>query len=355
VRKQILLMVGPTGLPDRVINAMNRQVISHRGAEFSKITKQLDENLKKIFQTKNDVLELTSSGTGAMEAAVQNCFSVGDEVIVAVIGVFSERMAVICETFGLKVTRVVAKLGEIVTPEQVLKAMTSSTKGVFIVHNESATGVRSDIKAFGAAIANTNALLVVDSVSAIGGMDLQMDNWGVDVVFASAQKALMGTPGLALIALSEKAWAAADKSTIPKFYMDLKAARAINKKGQHPWTPAIYSILALHEATNMIVEEGLQNVFARHLKLSNMVIDGMEELGVKLYPKSRDYASITVNTFAMENSPEFVNKLEEQYGIIVGGGQGELYDTTFRVGTMGYVSENDIVAFLHAAKEILKK
>lgn len=351
--KQILLMTGPTGMPDRVIHAMNQQVISHRGADFSAISKKLGENLKTIFQTKNDVLTLTSSGTGAMEAAVQNCFTAGDEVVVAVLGVFSERMAKICETYQLRVKRVCAASGEVVTPSQVLAAMTPETRGVFVVHNESATGVRSDIKAFGEAIAKTDALLVVDSVSAMGAMELRMDAWGADIVFTSAQKALMGPPGLALIALSDRAWARTETVKTPTFYFDLKAARCIHQIGQHPWTPAVFSVLSLYEATCMILEEGLQAVYDRHIRLSNLVIDGMAELGVPLYPKNRSDASITVNTFALENSPAFVKRLAQEYGIVISGGQDDLNATTFRVGTMGYVSESDVVAFLHAAKQIL--
>jgi len=351
--KKVLLMVGPTGLPDRVIQAMNQQIISHRDEQFAVLSRKLGENLKQIFQTKNDVLTLTSSGTGAMEAAVQNCFMPGDEVVVAVLGVFSERMAKICEAYNLKVVRVDAQPGTPVTPQQILESMSDKTKGVFITHNESSSGVRCDIEAFGKAISKTDALLVVDSVSALGAMDLQMDNWGVDVVFAGSQKALMGPPGLALIALSDRAWTRARETTTPTFYFDLRAAQDIHRIGQHPWTPAVSSVFSLYEATCMIMEEGLDNVYQRHIRLSNMVIDGMAELGVPLFPRSRSYASITVNTFAMDNSPAFVRRLADEHGVIISGGQDNLNATTFRVGTMGYVSECDIAAYLYAAKQIL--
>ncbi len=353
MKKQILMMVGPTVLPDAVIEATNCQVISHRGAEFSEISKRLNENLKKVVQTKNEVMTLTSSGTGSMEAAVQNCFSVGDEVVVSVCGVFSERMADIAETYGLKVIRVVSESGEAADVATVMAKVTPQTKGVFIVQNESSTGVMNDIEAFGKAVKDTQALLVVDAVSALGGIDLQMDNWHVDVVFASSQKALMCSPGLAVIALSDKAWKAAETSNIPTYYFDLKRAKKMWTLGQHPWTPAVYQILALYESTNIMLEEGMPNIFARHKKLSKMVIEGMDKLGLKLYPKNREYASITVNTFAFDRSVEFVKRMSEEHDIVIGGGQDYLHDTTFRVGTMGYISENDVNAFLAAAKEVL--
>ncbi len=355
MKKQVLLMVGPTGMPDRVINAMNRQVISHRGGEFAEISRKLGENLQSIVQTKNDVLTLTSSGTGAMEAAVQNCFNPGDEVVVAVLGIFSARMADICARYQLRVIPVKVPAGETVTPEQVKAAMTPATKGVFIVHNESGSGVRCDIEAIGKEITKTDALLIVDSVSALGAMELKMDEWGVDVVFASSQKALMGPPGLAVIALSDKAWAQCEKTSTPSYYFDLKAAREIHRSShQHPWTPAVFSIFALYEASCMLLEEGMDEVYRRHIRLSDRVIDGMEKLGVPLFPSSRQHASITVNTFALQNSPAFVKTLAEEHDIIISGGQDDLGPTTFRVGTMGYVTENDVSAYLYAAEKILK-
>lgn len=353
MKKDILLMAGPTALPEREIKAMNRQVIFHRGKEFADISKELNYNLKTIFKTKNDVLTLTGSGTSAMEATIQNCFSPGDEVVVVVLGVFSERMAVIAETYGLKVTRVVKESGEVATVEDVMPYVTEKTKGVFVIHNESATGVTSDLASFGNALKDTNALLVVDTVSGIGAIDFRMDEWHIDVAFASSQKALMGAPGLAVICLSDKAWKATETSTLPTFYLDLTLARKFAQDGQHPWTPAIYSIIGLNESVQMIVEEGIDNVIARNSELSEMVVAGLQKLGIQLYAKDPSYASKSVNTFAYDKSPEFVERLQREYGIQIYNGQAELYDTTFRVGTMGYVTKTDIAAFLYAAEQVI--
>ena len=341
MKKNIMLMAGPTAIPEREIKAMDRQIIFHRSKEFEDITKELNENLKKVFKTKQDVMVLTGSGTAAMEATIQNCFSPGDEVIATVIGVFSKRMADMAEAYGLNVIRIEKPNGEAVMVEDVLSKMTDKTKGVFVVHNESATGVTNDIQAFGEALKDTNALLCVDTVSGIGAIDFAFDDWHVDVAFASSQKALMGAPGTAVICLSEKAWKANETSKFPKFYFDLKLARDFGVKGQHPWTPAIYAIIGLNESVKMICEEGIDNVIARNTK--------------HIYAKDPVYASKAVNTFYYEKAPQFVAKLKEDYGIQIYNGQADLFDTTFRVGTMGYVAETDIAAFLYAAEQVINE
>lgn len=355
MNKNIMLMAGPTALPEREIKAMDRQVIFHRSQEFEDITKELNENLKKVFKTKQDVMVLTGSGTAAMEATIQNCFSPGDEVVAVVIGVFSKRMADMAEVYGLNVIRVEKPNGEVALVEDVLEKMTDKTKGVFVVHNESATGVTSDIQAFGDALKDTNALLCVDTVSGIGALDFAFDDWHVDVVFASSQKALMGAPGTAVICLSEKAWEATKTSKFPKFYLDLTLARDFGVKGQHPWTPAVFSIIGLNESVKMICEEGIDNVIARNTELSDMTVKGLAKLGIHLFAKDPIYASKSVNTFYYEKSPQFVAKLKEEFGIEIYNGQADLHDTTFRVGTMGYVAKTDIAAFLYAAEQVVKE
>ena len=355
MQKNILLIAGPTAVPERALSSMNRQVIFHRSEEFENISLELTENLKKIFKTKNDVMVLTGSGTSAMEAAIENCFSAGDEVVVVVLGVFSARMADMAETFGLKVKRVIKEYGDVATVDDVMPYVTEKTKGVFVVHNESATGVTSDLKAFGDALKDTNALLVVDTVSGIGAIEFAMDDWHIDVAFASSQKALMGTPGTAVISLSDKAWKATETSTLPKFYFDLKKAREFGKKGQQPWTPAIYSFIGLNESVKMICEEGIDNVVARNSELSDMTVKGLAKLGIYLFAKDPSFASKSVNTFYYEKSPQFVAKLKNEFGIEIYNGQADLHDTTFRVGTMGYVAKTDVAAFLYAAEQVVKE
>lgn len=348
-------MAGPTAIPEQAIKAMDRQVIFHRSNEFEEITKELNSNLKKVFKTKNEVMVITGSGTATMEAAITNCFSQGDEVVVVVLGVFSERMAEMAEAFGLAVKRVKKSLGEVATVEEVMSQVTSETKGIFVVHNESATGVTSDIQAFGEAVKDTEMLLIVDTVSGVGAIEFEMDAWHVDVAFASAQKALMGAPGVATISLSDKAWKATETSTLPKYYLDLKRAKEFGERGQHPWTPAIYAIIGLNESVKILVEEGIDSVIAQNIKYSVMITEALQSMGIPIFAKDDSYASKAVNTYKYAKSPQFVAKLKADYGIEIYNGQAELFATTFRVGTMGYVAETDVVAFIYAAREVIKE
>ncbi len=353
MKKNILMLAGPTAIPEREIKAMDRQIIFHRSEEFEEISKELGANLKKVFKTRQEVMVLTGSGTGSMEAAITNCFCAGDEVVAVELGVFSARMADMAEAFGLKVTRVKKPYGEVAAVEDVMPYVNENTKGVFVIHNESATGVTSDLKAFGEALKDTGALLVADTVSGIGALDFAMDDWHIDVAFASSQKALMGAPGISVICLSDKAWKASETSTLPKFYFDLRKARDFGLKGQHPWTPAIYAIIGLNESVKMIAEEGIDNVVARNTRLSEMVSEKLGSLGIRRFAKDPSYASKSVNTFFYDKSPAFVKRLREEYGIQIYNGQADLHDTTFRVGTMGYVAETDVAAFLYAAEKII--
>lgn len=354
MEKKIQMMVGPTAIPHRVLKAMNHESISHRSKEYSAIQERVTTNLKKVFGTKQEVLVLTSSGTGAMESVILNCFSPNDEIVVPVIGRFSEIFASMGEIYGLKVKRVMFELGETADVDRVMKEVTSSTKGVLVVHNESSTGVYNDLEAFGKALKETNALLVTDSVSGLGGLEIKMDEWHVDVALTSSQKALMTPAGLAFIALSEKAWSRVEESKFPKHYFDYKKASKFNEINQTLTTPAVYTVLAADEALKMIFEEGLDNVYLRHLNNTRLIIEGVKKAGFKLFAKDEKFASPTLTAvYAPGKSKYIVSELAKR-NIIVNGGLGSLAEDVFRVGTMGYVSENDVIAFLHALKEIVR-
>lgn len=346
-------MVGPTAIPDRVLKAMNQKSISHRSKEYSIIQERVTTNLKKIFKTTNEVLVLTSSGTGAMESVIQNCFSANDEVVVPVIGNFSEQFARMAEIYDLKVKRVDFELGEAADVDRVMKEVNKTTKGVFVVHNESSTGVYNDLEAFGKALKNTDAILVTDSVSGLGGLDFRMDDWNIDVAFTSSQKVLMAPPGLAFVSLSAKAWSRVEESKIPKYYFDYKMASKHNEVHQTLATPAVYTIFAVDEALKMILEEGLDNVYLRHRKNSEILINGIKDVGLKLFAKDERYASPTLTAIYVPGKSKYiVNELRKR-DIIVNGGLGSLAEDVFRVGTMGYVSKNDVIVFLHGLNEII--
>lgn len=354
MQKKIQMMVGPTAIPHRVLKAMSRESISHRSKEYSIIQERVTNNLKKVFGTKQEVLLLTSSGTGAMESVIQNCFSPDDEIVVPIIGNFSEQFALMGEIYGLKVNRVEFELGETADVNRVMKEVTIATKGVFVVHNESSTGVYNDLEAFGNAIKDTNALLITDSVSGLGGLEMRMDEWHVDVALTSSQKALMTPAGLAFVALSEKAWSRVEESKFPKHYFDYKKASKFNEINQTLTTPAVYTVFAVDEALNMIFEEGLDNLYSRHRTNTELIIKGVKEVGLKLFAKDEKFASPTLTAvYAPGKSKYIVSQLAKK-NIIVNGGLAPLTEDVFRVGTMGYVSENDVIAFLYALKQVVK-
>lgn len=352
MNKEILMMVGPTAVPDRVLNAMNRKSISHRTPEYCEIHGRVRAGLKKLFKTENEVYILTSSGTGAMEAAIQNCFSFGDEVVVPILGTFSRQFAEMAEAYQLKVIRVEFELGEAADVGTVMDHLTPNTKGLFVIHNESGTGITNDLEAFGKALGDSDILFITDSVSGAGGLEMKMDEWNLDIVLSSSQKALMVPAGLSFISLNEKAWKAVENSNIPKFYFDLKKARAFQEKNQTPNTPAVYNVFAVDEALKMIFEEGLDNVYKRHNENTMRIIEGVKELGYNVFAKDEKYASRTLTAvYAPGKAKAIVQGLAEQ-GITVNGGLDPVADDVFRVGTMGYVYKEDVEAFLQALSNI---
>jgi aspartate aminotransferase-like enzyme len=350
--KEVIMMVGPTAVPDRILKAMSKKSISHRCKEYCEMHERVRAGLKKLFRTENEVYILTSSGTGAMEAVIQNCFSFGDEVVVPVIGTFSRQFADMADAYNLKVIRVEFELGEAADVDKVMSHITSNTKGLFVIHNESSTGISNDLKAFGEALKGKDLLFITDSVSGAGGLELRMDEWNIDIALTSSQKALMVPAGLAFISLNEKAWKATESSNIPKFYFDLKKARTFQEINQTPNTPAVYNMFAVDEALKMIFEEGLDNVYKRHIENRDRIIEGVRKLGYDIFPKEEKYASKTLTAvYAPGKSKAIVKGLEEQ-GVTVNGGLTPVENDVFRVGTMGYVFREDVDTFLEALSKI---
>lgn len=349
---QTIMMIGPTAVPERVLNAMVRPSISHRTPEYCAIQKELTDGMQAIFNTKNDVYMVTATSTGAMEATLQNLFSPGDEVVIPVTGTFSEQFATMADAFGMNTKRVRYELGEAADVDRVMSEVTPDTKGVFIVHNESATGVMHDLEAFGAALKDHNALFISDSVSAAGGIPTKMDDWGLDVLLTGSQKALMSPAGVSFISLSDKAWEQSISSTLPKYYFDLQQIRQFDELNQTPHTSAVYTVFAMQEAMRMIMEEGLDNVYRRHVDVHNKLLAGVKELGFSMFPKDEKRYSLTVNAIRAEGrAKQIVSELGKR-GVVINGGLGALADTIIRVGTMGYVYEADVDRFLKALAEI---
>ncbi|MCX7923961.1 MAG: alanine--glyoxylate aminotransferase family protein [Clostridia bacterium] len=351
-KEKLLMTPGPTMIPPRVLEVMGRQIIHHRTKEFEDVLDGLQEDLKFVFQTKNPVLMFASSGTGAMESAIVNMFSPGDKVLVVSVGAFGDRFAEIAKVFGLDVQKLAVNWGETVNVSEIEdilnKDVNKEIKAVLMTHNETSTGVTNDVEAVGKILKGTERLLIVDAISSLGGLDLQTDNWGVDVVITGSQKALMGPPGLAFVSVSDKAWEAYERSTLPKFYWDYKKfKKAILKETSEnpPYTPAITLITAQAEALKMMKEEGLQNVFERHKKLALATQAGVRALGLELLPKQEDSSYIITAVKAPEGiDVEKIRKIMNlKYDIMITGGQKHLKGKIFRIGHCGYVNKFDLV------------
>lgn len=358
MKKNYLLTPGPTPLPPEVCESLSRPIIHHRTPQFQNILKEVEENLKSAFQTKNDVFILTSSGTGAMEAAVVNLLSWGDKALVIQGGKFGERWTELCQAYGVKPIVIDVEWGQGLDP-QVLKEYLEkepSIKAVFTTLCETSTGVTFDIKGFGHVIKDTGAVLVVDGISGLGAIDLQTDAWGVDVVVSGSQKGFMLPPGLAFISTSKKAWKLIEESQCPKYYFDLKMAKKALDKTDTAFTPAIGIVIALNEALKMMKAEGFENIFARHHKLADATRAAMKGLKLELFsPKAGSDAVTAVKLPAGIDGEKLVKTMRDEYGVTIAGGQGEMKGKLVRIAHMGYISEFDILLGIACLEKVLKK
>ena len=355
-----LRIPGPTPCPPEVLEAVGRQMINHRGPEFADLLARLTTRLKEVFQTRHDVLLLTTAGTGAMEAALVNVLSPGDKVLAVSIGVFGERFAQIAETYGAQVIRLPFPWGRAADPEEVRKALQANpgVKAVLVTHNETSTGVTNDLGAIARVIHGFDKLIIVDAISSLGSIPLPVDEWRLDVVATASQKGWMVPPGLCMLSMSERAWKAYETARMPRFYFDAAKAKSYAEKGQTPWTPAISIAYGLDVALEMLLAEGLDNVFARHRKVASVARDGVKGLGLRLFPEEERFASDTVTAVRVPEGVEgkrLVGTLREEHGVVVAGGQGELTGKIFRIGHLGYVAEHEVRHLLEALETALLK
>jgi aspartate aminotransferase-like enzyme len=357
-----LRIPGPTPLPDSVREAGSRQMVNHRGPEFKELLVRVTTSMKKGFQTEADVLILTSSGTGALEATVVNTLSPGDNVLSVNIGVFGDRFAKIARAYGAEVTTLSVEHGKAATPEEVggyLRSMAQdgkSAKAVLVTFNETSTGVTNPLQEIAAEIHRSapDALILVDAVSGLGAIPLEMDAWGLDVVTTGSQKSWMVPPGLAMLALSERAWAAVAQSKMPRFYFDLTLHRDALAKGETPWTPAISVAFALDEGLRLIEAEGYPHIFARHAACGAAARAGLQAMGIRLLADPA-VASNTVTSAWLPEGVEWsaLTKACRARGLVLAGGQGPLTGKIFRVGHLGSVSTDDIVRCMEILEEAL--
>jgi aspartate aminotransferase-like enzyme len=352
--KQYLLIPGPTQVPPEVLSALSHPMINHRSSDFKSVLTEVTEGLKWGYQTKNDVLILTASGTGAMEAAIVNTLSPGDKILIVNIGAFGSRFVKIAKAYGLNVDELKVERGKAVDPKDVenkLKAdKNKEIKAVIFQQNETSTGILNDVKTIAAHVKEHGALSIVDAVSGLLTADLRTDEWGLDVVAAGSQKAFMVPPGLSFISMSEKAWKAYEVSKMPKFYFDLGAAKKFAQTGETPWTPCLTIAFGLQVSIKMLKAEGLENIFKRHDKLANATRAGVRALGFGLLAEDKNASrAVTAVVPTAGIDAEALRKaLREQYGVVLAGGQEDLKGKIFRIGHLGYADKMDVVTAFSA-------
>jgi aspartate aminotransferase-like enzyme len=347
-------------VPEDILEAVGRPMVDHRGRPFAALIQRVSQRLQEFFMTKQEVLILSTSGTGSMEAAVVNTLSPGDKVLVVSIGAFGDRFAKIAETFGAQVTVLPYEWGTAADPEDVRKALAADPeiKAVLVTHNETSTGVTNPLQEIAKAVRSADRLLLVDAISSLGAIPCDMGGWGLDVVVTGSQKGWMVPPGLAFIALSERGWQAYESARMPRFYMDVGKARDFLQKGQTPWTPAVSIYFGLDVALEKMVAEGMESVHARHAKIGQMVREGVKALGLELLAADERFASNTVTAIKCPKGVEIAalrRMLEDEHNVVVAGAQAKLAGKAFRIGHLGLVSEDDIRHALDALVEVLPK
>ena len=356
IRKQRLLTPGPTPLYPPALHAMMASDIHHRTEDFRKVYRSALTDLKEVLGTAHDIVMFAASGTGAMDAAVSNLFSRGDKVIVCAAGKFGERWAEIAKAYGLDAKVLTAPYGDVVTPEQVEAALAAepATRGVFVQASETSTGAAHDVRSMGRIIARTGAIFVVDAITGLGTMPLDIDGWGLDVAIGGSQKAFMIPPGLAFMAISPKAWSFADSANLPHYYFNLKKEKKSGDAGESSWTPSTALILALAEALKYVKQIGMPNLIENAQQLARATRAAVVKLGLELFAPHSPGASVTaVKAPRGLDSGVIVKEFRSRFGAIIANGQGSMKGQIFRVAHLGYFDFADLFAVIAGLEIIL--
>ena len=350
--KRYLVTPGPTPVPPEVLAATAQPMIHHRGPDFRRALARVIERLKLVFRTENEMLTFTSAGTGVMESAVQNLCSPGDRVLVVSHGYFGERFAAMASAYGCDVAHLRYSWGESPSADEVGERLDEmgGAKAVFLTHSDTSTGVVSDLRAIAERLDGTDAIIVVDAISSLAAVPVETDAWGLDVVITSSHKALMCPPGLASASVSERAFAASRAATSPRYYFDWERTRASQEKGENPFSPAISLFLGLDVALGMILGEGLEAAYERHVRLGRACRAGVKAMGLELFSPDEDRAAVVT---AIRMPPEIdgqaiVLSMRERSGVTIIGGQGEVRGKIVRIGHIGYVDVFDVTTALAA-------
>ncbi len=360
--KTFLMIPGPTPVPESVMMEIAKHPIGHRSSEFSAVLERVYSNLKYVFQTENDVFVYTSSGTGAMCAALENLVNEGDHVLSLVLGNFGNRWAKIAEARGAVVEKIEVETGEVIDPEVLRKRLAQDTnkeiKIVTLTHSETSTGAANDIKTLCSIIREHGALSVVDGVTSVCAMECKPDEWGIDVLVSGSQKGFMIPPGLAFLTANERAWKVYEECKHPSFYWDWAAYRKSTRANSTPFTPAVNLFVGLDKALEMIKEEGIENMNARHRRHAMALRKAVKAIGLKLVVKEDKNASHSITSiFPPEgiSVPDIRKTITKEFDIVVANGQNALKDKIFRMGTLGFVCDRDVISAVGALEATLHK
>jgi aspartate aminotransferase-like enzyme len=357
--QQQLRIPGPTPIPERVVRAGSRPMIDHRGPEFAELLADVTAGAKRVFETSNDLLVLTSSGTGGLESAIANMLSPQDEVVAAICGNFGERFAGIAAAYGAHVIRLEAEWGEPVEPADLAEVLSAHPMArlVLLTHNETSTGVANRLADLVRVARHAGRVVAVDGVSSVSSMPIEVDRLGIDVAVSASQKGWMAPPGIAFVTVSERAWEMSERARAARYYFDWRLAKKQAEGGSTPWTPAIGVVYAVQEGIRMLEEEELENVFARHRRLAEATEAGLAALGFRLFA-AEGYRSATVTSalpVAGLDVGAYRRLLRTQYGVVIGGGQGKMTGKLIRVGHLGAVTDGDVVQVLWAMERALEE
>lgn len=360
--KTFLMIPGPTPVPESVMLEIAKHPIGHRSSEFSSILKEVYENLKYVFQTKNDVFMFTSSGTGAMCAALENLVNEGDKVLCLSLGNFGNRWAKIAESKGADVEKIEVEAGQVIDPEVLKKRLAEDTnkeiKIVTLTHSETSTGAANDVKTLCSIIREHGAISVVDGVTSVCAMPVKPDEWGIDVLVSGSQKGFMIPPGLAFLVANERAWKVYEQCKHPSFYFDWAAHKKAVEGDTTPFTPAVNLIVGLNTALKMIKEEGIENMNARHKRHCMALRNALRAINLELLVKDDNNASHSITSILPPEGisvPDIRSTMKNDFDIVVANGQAKLKDKIFRMGTLGFVCDRDLIAAIGALEATLYK
>lgn len=360
--KTFLMIPGPTPVPESVMLEIAKHPIGHRSSEFSSILKEVYENLKYVFQTKNDVFMFTSSGTGAMCAALENLINEGDKVLCLSLGNFGNRWAKIAESRGADVEKIEVEAGQVIDPEVLKKRLAEDTnkeiKIVTLTHSETSTGAANDVKTLCSIIREHGAISVVDGVTSVCAMPVKPDEWGIDVLVSGSQKGFMIPPGLAFLVANERAWKVYEQCKHPSFYFDWAAHKKAVEGDTTPFTPAVNLIVGLNTALKMIKEEGIENMNARHKRHCMALRNALRAINLELLVKDDSDASHSITSILPPEGisvPDIRSTMKNDFDIVVANGQAKLKDKIFRMGTLGFVCDRDLIAAIGALEATLYK